>query len=152
MGSDAVNLWKGRDEEGKKEMKAGRSAPCPRRTGGVATDRHCSEVVGGWGGAGPGAVGPEDGCLVWLGAGQALQRRGQDAGCRELRGGCGRAEEGQGGHPGRSSVCKGPAPGDPGAVLRLGREEWSGHTGDPLASDISRPAQSPMRGKACLCQ
>ena len=53
-------------------------------------------------------------------------------------------------HPGRSSVCKGPAPGDPGAVLRLGREEWSGHTGDPLASDISRPAQSPMRGKACL--
>lgn len=44
-----------------------------------------------------------------------------------------------------------PAPGDPGAVLRLGREEWSGHTGDPLASDISRPAQSLMRGKACLC-
>ena len=92
MGSDAVNLWKGRDEEGKKEMKAGRSAPCPRRTGGVATDRHCSEAVGGWGGAGPGAVGPEDGCLVWLGAGWALQRRGQDAGCRELRGGCGRAD------------------------------------------------------------
>ena len=72
----------------------------------------------GWGGAGPGAVGGEDGCPVWLGAGQALQRRGQDTSFRELRGGWGQAEEGRGGHPG-----KGPAPGDPGAVLRLG---WTG--------------------------
>lgn len=29
MGAEAVNLWKGRDKEGKKEMKEGRSAPCP---------------------------------------------------------------------------------------------------------------------------
>ena len=47
----------------------------------------------GWGGAGPGAAGGEDGCPVWLGARWALQRRGQDAGCSELRGGWGRAEE-----------------------------------------------------------
>ena len=77
----------------------------------------------GWGGAGPGAVGGEDGCPVWLGAGRVLQRRGQDTSCRELRGGWGQAEEGRGGHLGRSSMCKGPAPGDPGAVLRLG---WTG--------------------------
>lgn len=54
MGAEAVNLRKGRDEEGKKEMKAGRSAPCPRGIGGVAGGE---DAVAGLGGCWPGSRG-----------------------------------------------------------------------------------------------
>lgn len=103
MGAEAVNLWKGRDEEGKKEMKV--NQPLPEELEEPRVERTWGGGAGGAGLRSHGWKGRVAGLGCWPGSRgvertgsrcgsgrRALQRRGQDAGCRELRGGWGRAE------------------------------------------------------------
>lgn len=100
-------MWKGRDEEGKKEMKANQllvleelEEPRVERTwwwgwgkGPGATG--WKGRGGGAGGAGPGAVGGEDRFPVWLGPGVGLYRgevRTPAAGSSEAGWGCKRRD------------------------------------------------------------
>lgn len=95
-------MWKGRDEEGKKEMKANQllvleelEEPRVERTwwwgwGVLAREPWVERTRWrGWGGAGPGAVGGEDRFPVWLGPGGLYRGevRTPAAGSSEVGGG-----------------------------------------------------------------